>query len=66
MAAASAVEVIAAVSGRTIEIAPECAGSVTLNVHDRPWREVLDSVAKQCGARVVEAPGGRWRVEPVR
>lgn len=63
--AAVLVQLIASVSGKPIECAPELQARLRLHVADKPWREALELLAHEAGARVVELDGPRWRVEPL-
>ncbi|OHB71191.1 MAG: hypothetical protein A2W23_02930 [Planctomycetes bacterium RBG_16_43_13] len=48
------VNVIAKISGISIIISPDVKGSITLNVKDVPWMDLLDSVVKTVGFTTVK------------
>jgi len=48
------IQAIATKGGANVVVAPDVAGVVTMEIHDRPWRVALDNVVKTLGYHVVE------------
>jgi type IV pilus assembly protein PilQ len=56
------IELIAKLGNANIVVAPEVVGTVSVRLHDVPWRDALDVVVKTRGYVVVEEARGILRV----
>ncbi len=55
---------IAEHAGANVIMSPKLRGAITLKLHNVPWRDALEQVARAVGARVLEEDYGILRVLP--
>lgn len=58
----NAIDIITQVSGKNVIVSPRVSGTVTLNVKNVPWIELLDNVVKTVGCTVVKEKGNILRI----